>query len=60
MEFKIIKKEIITDFGKEIVILKKYNLDKNQWRNRIWVFQPQDKEYLQIKDKLEELWKTHK
>lgn len=51
--FKIIKREIITSFGKEIVIEKKYNLNKEQWKNRIWVFQPQDKEYQYLKEQME-------
>ena len=51
--FKIIKREVITEFGTEIAVIKKYNLDKEQWKNRIWVFQPQDKEFQYLKEQME-------
>ena len=48
MEFKLIKREIETDFGKEIVIEKKYNLFKDQSKNRLWVMQPQDPQFIKL------------
>lgn len=48
MGFKLIKREIETDFGKEIVIEKKYNLYKDQSKNRLWVMQPQDPQFIKL------------
>ena len=58
MLFTLVKREITTDYGKEIVVEKKYNLFKDQWQNRLWVFQPQDKTYLTLNSKMKEagLW----
>ena len=58
MLFTLVKREITTDYGKEIVVEKKYNLFKDQWQNRLWVFQPQDKTYLALNNKMKEagLW----
>lgn len=52
MEFKLIKREIETDFGKEIVIEKKYNLYKDQPKNRLWVMQPQDPQFIALNNKM--------
>lgn len=54
MNFILTKTEIETEYGKEIVIQKKYKLFKDQWQNRLWVFQPQDKTYLTLKRIMEE------
>lgn len=58
MLFTLVKREVTTDYGKEIVVEKKYNLFKDQWQNRLWVFQPQDKTYLALNNKMKEagLW----
>ena len=58
MNFTLIKREVTTNYGKEIVVEKKYNLFKDQWQNRLWVFQPQDKTYLALNNKMKEagLW----
>lgn len=58
MNFTLIKREVETDNGKEIVVEKKYNLFKDQWQNRLWVFQPQDRTYLALNKKMKEagLW----
>lgn len=52
MDFVLLKREVETDFGKEIVVEKKYNLFKDQWQNRLWVFQPQDKEFAALNNKM--------
>ena len=54
MNFILTKAEIETEYGKEIVVQKKYKLFKDQWQNRLWVFQPQDKTYLTLKKRMEE------
>ena len=58
MLFTLVKREVETNYGKEIVVEKKYNLFKDQWQNRLWVFQPQDKTYLALNNKMKEagLW----
>lgn len=58
MNFTLIKREVTTDYGKEIVVEKKYNLFKDQWQNRLWVFQPQDKEFIALNNKMRKagLW----
>jgi len=50
--FKLIKREVETDYGKEIVVEKKYNLFKDQWQNRLWVFQPQDPVFVRLNNEM--------
>lgn len=50
--FIITKKEITTELGTEIVVEKKYNLNKDQYKNRLWVMQPQDPVYLELQKKM--------
>lgn len=59
MNYEIIKREINTNYGKEIVVEKKYKLFKDQWQNRLWVFQPQDSTFLKLQNKMQfaGLWK---
>lgn len=59
MNYDIIKREITTEYGTEIVVEKKYKLNKDQYKNRLWVFQPKDTTFLllQNKMKLAGLWK---
>ena len=40
--FKWFKREVQTENGIEVVVEKRYNLFKDQWQNRLFVFQPQD------------------
>lgn len=40
--FKILMREITTQYGKEIVIEKRYNLFKDRWQDRLWVVGPND------------------
>ena len=56
--FKILKREIETDLGTEIVIEKRYNLFKDQEKNRLWVMQPQDPQFLKLQEKMQQagLW----
>lgn len=57
-EFKILKREIETNLGTEIVIEKRYNLYKDQGKNRLWVVQPQDPQFLKLQEKMQQagLW----
>lgn len=48
MLFKLVKRTVTTPFGTEMVVEKKYNLFKDQWQNRLWVFQPQDPVFLKL------------
>ena len=52
MNYDIIKREINTNYGTEIVVEKKYKLFKDQWQNRLWVFQPQDVTFLKLQNKM--------
>jgi len=58
MDFQLVKREVTTDYGKEIVVEKKYNLFKDQYKNRLWVFQPQDKEFITLNNQMRKagLW----
>ena len=58
MNYKLLKREVTTEHGQEIVVEKKYNLFKDQWQNRLWVFQPQDPVFVQLDTKMKEqgLW----
>ena len=58
MNFKLLKREVETDYGKEIVVEKKYNLFKDQWQNRLWVFQPQDPVFVTLNNEMKarKLW----
>lgn len=50
MNYKWEKRTIETDNGMEMVVEKKYNLFKDQWQNRLWVFQPQDPKFKALDD----------
>lgn len=55
MNYKLVKREIETDNGHEIVVEKKFNLFKDQWQNRLWVFQPKDPVYISLNNKMTSL-----
>ena len=40
--YNLLKREITTEFGTEIVIEKKHKLFKDQYKDRLWVLQPRD------------------
>jgi hypothetical protein len=52
MNYKLQKREITTEYGTEIVVEKKYNLNKDQGKNRLWVFQPQDPTFIALNNKM--------
>jgi hypothetical protein len=56
--YNIIKREITTPFGTEIVIEKKHKLFKDQYKDRLWVMQPQDPKFIALNNKMKEqgLW----
>lgn len=51
-EFDIIRKKIQTKTGTEIVIQKKYKMNNDQNKNRVWVFQPKDPLYIEFRQKM--------
>ena len=50
--FKLLKREVTSPFGTEMVVEKKYNLFKDQWQNRLWVFQPQDPTFVKLNNEM--------
>lgn len=58
MNYDIIRREITTEYGTEIVIEKKYKLYKDQWKNRLWVMQPQDPQFIKLNNTMiqKKLW----
>ena len=56
--YNLLKREITTDFGTEIIIEKKHKLYKDQYKNRLWVMQPQDPRFVALNNKMKEqgLW----
>lgn len=42
MEFRWVKREFYGEYGKEIILEKRYSLFKDQWKNRLFVLQPND------------------
>ena len=54
----MIKREVNTEYGTEIVVEKKYNLFKEQYKNRLWVMQPRDPRFVALNNKMKEqgLW----
>ena len=40
--YNLLKREITTEYGTEIVIEKKHKLFKDQYKDRLWVMQPRD------------------
>ena len=58
MNYTMIKREVNTEYGTEIVVEKKYNLFKEQYKNRLWVMQPRDPRFITLNNKMKEqgLW----
>lgn len=56
--YNLLKREITTEFGTEIVIEKKHKLFKDQYKDRLWVLQPQDPRFVALNNKMKEqgLW----
>ena len=56
--YNLLKREITTEFGTEIVIEKKHKLFKDQYKDRLWVMQPQDPRFVALNNKMKEqgLW----
>lgn len=56
--YNLLKREITTEFGTEIVIEKKHKLFKDQYKDRLWVLQPQDPRFIALNNKMKEqgLW----
>jgi hypothetical protein len=58
MNYTMIKREVNTEYGTEIVVEKKYKLFKDQYKNRLWVMQPRDPQFVALDNKMKEqgLW----
>lgn len=56
--YNLIRRVINTEYGQEVVIEKKYKLHKDQYKNRLWVLQPQDPQLVALNNKMKEqgLW----
>lgn len=56
--YNLLKREITTEFGTEIVIEKRHKLFKDQYKDRLWVMQPQDPRFVALNNKMKEqgLW----
>ena len=56
--YNLLKREITTEFGTEIVIEKKHKLFKDQYKDRLWVMQPNDPRFIALNNKMKEqgLW----
>lgn len=56
--YNLLKREITTEFGTEIVIEKKHKLFKDKYKDRLWVLQPQDPRFIALNNKMKEqgLW----
>lgn len=53
--YNLIRRVINTEYGQEVVIEKKYKLNKDQYKNRLWVLQPQDPRLKAIEQHMEAL-----
>lgn len=56
--YSLLKREVTTEFGTEIVIEKRHKLFKDQHKDRLWVLQPQDPKFIALNNKMKEqgLW----
>ena len=56
--YNLLKREVTTEFGTEIVIEKRHKLFKDQYKDRLWVMQPQDPRFIALNNKMKEqgLW----
>ena len=56
--YNLIRRVINTEYGQEVIIEKKYKLNKDQYKNRLWVLQPQDPQLVALNNKMKEqgLW----
>lgn len=59
MNYTLTKRHINTEYGEEIVIEKRHNLNKDRYNDRLWVMQPQDPQFIALNNKMKEqgLWK---
>ena len=50
--YNLLKREITTEFGTEIVIEKRHKLFKDQYKDRLWVMQPRDPRFVALNNKM--------
>ena len=59
MNYVLIKREVTTEYGQEVAIEKRYKLNKDQNKNKLWVMQVEDPRYIALNNKMIQagLWK---
>ena len=59
MNYMLIKREVTTEYGQEVAIEKRYKLNKDQNKNKLWVMQVEDPRYIALNNKMIQagLWK---
>lgn len=59
MNYVLIKREVTTEYGQEVAIEKRYKLNKDQNKNKLWVMQAEDPRYIALNNKMIQagLWK---
>ena len=59
MNYVLIKREVTTEYGQEVAIEKRYKLNKDQNKNKLWVMQAEDPRYIELNNKMIQagLWK---
>lgn len=59
MNYVLIKREVTTEYGQEVAIEKRYKLNKDQNKNKLWVMQVEDPRYIELNNKMKAagLWK---
>lgn len=52
MNYVLIKREVTTEYGQEVAIEKRYKLNKDQNKNKLWVMQAEDPRYIELNNKM--------
>ena len=52
MNYILIKREVTTEYGQEVAIEKRYKLNKDQNKNKLWVMQAEDPRYIELNNKM--------
>ena len=52
MNYVLIKREVTTEYGQEVAIEKRYKLNKDQNKNKLWVMQIEDPRYIELNNKM--------
>lgn len=54
----LLKRTINNEYGQEIVLEKRHKRQKDRWKDRLWVLQPQDPQFIAIDTEMKKrgLW----